>query len=240
MQEKPLFALTGLILACAMGVAQPASKAAGHWQGKIQIPEHELNFTVDLAKNAKGAWIGSMSITGTNSTDVPLNTIAIEEPAVRFSANLPDKASFDGQLSADGNSLSGKASSAAGEAPFVLTRSGEANVKTPPPSSALSKDFEGLWEGTLTSSGKTRRVGMKLAPAADGTATALLIAYDQGNQEIPATTVTIEDRQLVLEVKSVSGTYRGMLGASGEIAGEWLEGGNRTPLTFARAAKKQE
>src|SRR5207302_6055545 len=138
-----------------------------------------------------------------------LNTITVEEPAVRFSANLPDKASFDGQLSADGNGLSGKASSAAGEAPFVLTRSGEANVKTPPPSSALAKEFEGLWEGTLTSGGKTRRVGMKLAPAADGAATAILIAYDQGNQEIPATTVTIQDKQLVVEVKSVSGTYRG-------------------------------
>jgi len=226
-----LLALTGSLV-----LAQTDSKAGGHWQGKIQIPDRELGITVDLARNAKGVWIGSMSVTGTTAIDVPLTSISVEGAAVRFAANLTQPAAFEGQLSADGNSLSGKASNADGEAPFALTREGEANVKVPPPSSALPKEFEGTWEGTINAGGKDLRVRLKLSPAADGSAAATLIAVDQGNQEIPVTTVTIEGKQLGLEARVVSGTYRGTLGGSGQIAGEWSQGPARLSLKFTRVA----
>jgi hypothetical protein len=226
----------GLALWGAVGLAQTASNPAGHWQGKIQIPNHEQGITVDLARSPKGVWIGSMSVTGSTSIDVPLASITVEGSAVRFAASLPERASFDGHVSADGSGLSGTASNAAGEAPFQLTRNGEANVNVPPPSSALSKEFEGAWEGALDAGGRVRRIGLKLSPAADGTATATLIAVDQGNLEIPVATVTIKDKQLQLEARAVSGTYSGTLGGSGEIAGEWAQGANRFPVTFKRVS----
>ncbi len=229
---------TGLAMWGAVGLAQTASKAIGHWQGKIEIPNHELGVTVDLDRSPKGVWIGSMSVSGSSAIDVPLNTITVEDSTVRFTASLPENASFDAHLSADASSLSGTAASAAGEAPFQLTRNGEANVKVPPPSSALSKDFEGTWEGTLEADGRVRRIGLKLSPAADGTATATLIAFEKGNMEIPVTTVTIKDKQLQLEARAVSGTYRGTLGPSGAIAGEWAEGPNRLPLTFKHVSSE--
>jgi hypothetical protein len=37
-----------------------------------------------------------------------------------------------------------------------------------------------------------------------------------------------------LEVRAVSGTYRGTMGDNGEIAGEWSEGGNKAPVVFKR------
>ena len=86
--------------------------------------------------------------------------------------------------------------------------------------------------------GKVRRVGLKLWPTADGTATATLIAVEQGNLEIPVTTVTIKGKELHLEARAVSGTYRGTLGAGGEIAGEWSEGPNHVPLTFKRVSSE--
>ena len=179
-----------------------------------------------------------MSVSGSTAVDVPLSSITIEDTAVRFAASLPERTSFDGRLSADGGALSGTASSAAGEAPFQLTRNGEANVKVPPPSSALSKEFEGTWEGTLDAGVKVRRVGLKLSPAAEGTATATLISVDKGNLEIPVTTVTLKGKELQLEARAVSGTYRGTLGAGGEIAGEWSEGPNHLPLTFKRVSSE--
>jgi hypothetical protein len=235
--KKICIGLVFLGTALTLGAsAQTAPQTAGHWQGKIQIPDHELGVTVDLARNPKGAWIGSMSITGSTSIDVPLSSITVEGAAVRFAANLPQPASFDGRVSPDGSSLSGKASNADGEAPFQLTRNGEPNVVVPPPSSAMSKEFEGAWEGVLDAGGKTRRIGLKLAAAADGTAEATLIAVDQGSMEIPVTTVTIKDKQLKLEVRTVSGTYSGALGGSGEITGEWAQGPGRFPLTFKRVS----
>jgi hypothetical protein len=215
------------------GFAQTAPNAAGHWQGKIQIPDHELGVTVDLAKDAKGAWVGSMSVLGSTSIDVPLSAISIEGSAVRFSATLPQPSKFEARLSADAGSLAGTASSAAGEAPFQMTRSGEANVKVPLPSSVLSKEFEGSWQGMLEAGGKSRRIGLRISPAADGTATAVLIVIEQGNLEIPAATVTIRDKELQLAAPAVSGTYRGTL-TNGEIAGEWAQGGNRLALVFKK------
>ena len=114
------------------------------------------------------------------------------------------------------------------------------NVKIPPPSSVLPKGLEGTWEGSLDAGGKVRRIGLKLAPSTDGIATAILIALDQGNLEIPATIVTIDGKQLQLEARTISGAYRGTIGSDGEISGEWPQGPSRFPLTFKRVPAKVE
>ena len=100
--------------------AQSAPDPSGHWEGKIQMPNQDLGMTVDLARSPKGVWIGSMSIPGSTSIDVPLSSLTVEGAAVRFTAGLPDKASFEGNLSADAKGLSGKASNAEGSAAFQL------------------------------------------------------------------------------------------------------------------------
>ena len=76
---------------------------------------------------------------------------------------------------------------------------------------------------------------LKLSAAPDGTARAVLISVDKGNTEIPVTTVTLKDKQLELDARAAGGTYRGALGATGEIVGEWIEKTARVPLTFKRA-----
>lgn len=229
---------TALALPSAAGVAQAAPKAAGHWEGKINLPEREVGVAVDLAPGASGGWIGSISIPGSTSIDVPLSNIIVDGSAVRFFATLPESASFDGALSSDATDLSGKVSNAQGGVPFQLTRRGEARVNVPPPSSPLAKEFEGRWDGTLTANGVVRRVGLRLAPAADGTAIATLISGERGDREIPVTTVTIAGKQLQLEARAITGRYRGTLGPSGEIAGEWTERGLQGQLSFKRTTTR--
>jgi len=116
-------------------------------------------------------------------------------------------------------------------------------VKVPPPSSRLTKEFEGAWEGTLEVGGKIKRIGLKLSPANDRTAMATLLTEVEmrgveEQMEIPVTTVTLKGKELSLDARAVSGTYRGTLGAGGEIAGEWAQGPDRLPLTFKRAASE--
>ena len=233
-------ALIGLIVLGAIysypALAQTDSKAAGHWQGKIQLPDREIPVAVDLTKNPKGEWIGSISVPGTPLNDVPLVNVAIAGTAVKFAADLGERAQFNGDVSADGASISGKASNSNGEAPFQMQRSGEANVKVPSASSALPKEFEGSWEGTINAGGQTLRVRLKLAPGADGSAAGTLTSLDQGNAEFPVTTVTIQGKQLKLDVRNVGGSYDGTLGANGEIAGNWSQGGGTIPLAFKRPA----
>ena len=207
---------------------------AGHWEGKISVPQRELPFSVDFAKNAAGAWIGSITVNRSTSVDVPLSNISLEGSGIRFKAYLPEPSSFAGALSADGASISGSATNAQGDAPFELTRKGEANVKVPPASSPLAKDFAGTWEGTLSVQGQTLRLGLRLAADAEGKASGVFIAYDQNTLEIPITTVTIEGKEIRLESRPVSGLYKGTLGENGEISGQWGQGQMTAPVVFKR------
>jgi len=229
----------GMALACMVGAAEEPQGATGHWEGKLQMPNRELGMAVDLARDAKGVWIGSMSLAGTSAKDVPLRSLKVVATTVQFTADLPDSAAFEGSLSEDQNGLSGKASNALGAVPFQLTRQGAANVSVPPPNSVLSKELVGVWEGTLIAGGKTLRIRLKLAPATDGLATAVLTSVDQGNTEIPVTSVTIQGQQLQVESRAVSGKYRGTLGAGGEITGEWSQGSERLPLMLKRTHEGQ-
>ncbi len=224
-----------LLIACALASAQTASKPGGRWEGKIEIPEHEFSIVVDLAPAAKGGWVGSMSVLGSSSIDVPLSALTVDGATVKFAANLPVKATFEGQLSADGASLSGTATNPQGNAPFSLTRSGEARVKIPAPSSPLTREFEGLWDGSLDAGGNVLRVGVRLTRGEDGSAIATLISYTQNNSEIPATSVTLNGKEITLDVRAISGGYHGTLGENGEITGEWSEGSRKIPLTLKRA-----
>jgi hypothetical protein len=229
--------LAMLALYSAVAAAAATPDVTGHWEGRIQLPARELGITVDLGKNPKGVWTGSMTVVGSTATDVPLTDLTVQDATVKFAAYLPDYAAFEGSVSEDRNSLSGTASNTQGGAPFKLERKGEANVKVPPANSVLPKNFEGVWEGALSEAGKSLRVRLKLAPAADGLATAVLTSVDQGNQEIPVTSVTIEGGQLQVDARAVSGVYRGTLGANGEISGEWSQGATHLPLTFQHAAR---
>ena len=65
----------------------------------------------------------------------------------------------------------------------------------------MTKDFEGAWDGTLDAGGKSLRLSLKLAAAPDGTATATLVSIDQNSQQIPVTTVTIENKELRFEAR---------------------------------------
>jgi len=230
--RRSLPILAPLLFCAASAFAQPAGNPSGHWEGQIEIPDHVLTMSVDLAMGPTGTWAGSLSILHSSTVDVPLDTVTIDDGVVGFTASLPGKTSFDGHLSANGRELSGTAANESGGVPFRLTRTGEADVKLPPPSSRLVKAFEGTWEGTLDVDGQTRRVRVKLSASVDGTATAVLISVDKGNLEIPVTTVTLHDQEVQLDARAISGRFRGTLGAYGAIAGEWMEGHMRFTLTL--------
>jgi hypothetical protein len=224
--------IAAMALTLATGTADTTSKATGHWEGKIEITGHELSVAVDLAPGPTSTWIGSMSVVGSTAIDVPLRAIAIDAGIVRFKADLPGHTSFECRLSPDAASLSGTASNDEGSAPLQLARRGDANVKVPPASSPLPKEFEGLWEGALDAAGKVTQVGLRLTPTEQGTASALLIV--ERKMEIPVTTVTISGNHLNAESRAVSGAFTGTLDPAGALTGEWTQGKERLPLTFKR------
>jgi hypothetical protein len=217
--------------------AQPGASPAGHWEGSIQALNQAVDLSADLARNPAGIWIGSLSVPMANAIDLPLTDISVQDNAVRFAiADFPGKPAFEGKLSADGNELAGNATNPNGVVPFKLLRKGEANVKLPTPSTAMSADFEGTWNGTIDASQAVLRVVVKLSRAGDGSATGIMISVDQGGQEVPMSTVTIQGKQLQFEMRAVGGMFRGTLGANGEITGTFAQGAARLPMALKRVS----
>jgi hypothetical protein len=234
---KPMLFTAALALCGATAAAQAAPKTAGHWEGTLHMPGQELPITVDLAKNSSGAWTGTFGVPGSAQTGLPLGDITADDASIHFTLSVQETATFDGKLSADAKSIVGSASNSQGSVGFELTRSGEAKVNLPPPSSTLPKEFEGRWEGAIDVGGTKLRLAIKLSTGADGKAAGSLISIDQGGQEFPATSVTAEGQKVSVEVRTVGGSYSGLLGANGEIAGEWSQGGMKVALVLKKAEK---
>ena len=221
----------------ALPAAETAPKGAGHWEGVLKTPNQDVALTVDLAKNQKGEWIGTMSLPAQGAREIPLSRITVQENAVHFAMlDSPESPVLDGKLSEDAATMAGSFSASGQSIPFQLKRTGEADVKAPPPSSQLSKEFEGSWEGALDAGGQQLHLLMKLARAADGTAGGAVTSVDQGNVVIPITTITQKDKALDFEIRAIDGSYSGKLSADGtQIVGNWTQAGNTMPLTFKKA-----
>lgn len=227
-----------LFLACLLCLppapAQTTADASGHWQGSIEVPNQELAIEVDLAQNPKGEWIGSIDIPPQHLKGFPLSDVAVKGNSVGFAMKgVPGEPKFDGKLSTDGKTISGGFTQGGADLTFALKRTGDAVIETPPKSTAVAKEMEGLWEGALDVNGKTLRLKLNLSNQADGTGTGTMISVDQGGGEIPITTITQKGSNLKLEVKTIEGSYDGDL-TNGALAGHWTQRGATFPLTFRR------
>ncbi len=208
----------------------------GHWSGSIDSPVGPMVVEVDLDKAADG-WIGSVSIPAQNAAGIPLEQISFANGKGSFHVKAGAAGpTFEGTLSADGKTLDGAFTAAGQGMPLKLTRTGDAKVELPKSSPPVAAQFAGTWEGSINM-GAQLRLRLSLANGKDGSQ-ATLVSIDQGNAEIPVSTITQTGTKLTLIVKAVGGDYTGEINSQGtEIRGTWSQLGNSTDLTFTKAAR---
>ncbi|HEX3525874.1 MAG TPA: alpha/beta fold hydrolase [Thermoanaerobaculia bacterium] len=108
------------LLSLPILLAAQAPPAAGHWEGAIQLPGHDLLVKIDLA-NADGAWKGTIDIPEQNAKALPLEKIAVEGDHVQLTiSGVPGSPTFDGKLE-DGK-IAGTFTQGAASLPFHLGR----------------------------------------------------------------------------------------------------------------------
>ena len=235
-----LSVVTSAVLALSIASAQSKPAGAGHWEGAIQLPDRELKIEVDLAQNPQGEWIGSFTLPDQRVKDAPLGKISVKGAAVGFAIEgIPGDPNFKGDLSPDGRTLKGEFTQGGGSLAAELKWISEPHVTLPAKSTAIAKEIEGVWEGTLAiPNGPEIRLRCKLANGANG-ATGTIASLDQGGVDVPLTTITQKDGKLVLEVKTIGGSFTGEL-KNGELAGEWTQGRGSLPLVMKRPAPRAE
>jgi hypothetical protein len=100
---------------------------------------------------------------------------------------------------------------------------------------AATNDVTGNWQGTLDMGAAKLRLVFKVSKTASGELTAKLDSLDQGARDIPADPVTVSNKTLRMEVKSVKGLYVGTLDATGTKAtGLWSQGPAVLPLSLEK------
>lgn len=213
---------------------------AGRWEGPAQVPGRELKLIVDLSEEAGKGWIGSIIIPGLAIKGAPLIDRKASGPDLVFEikgalgSEKVGPAEIQAHLTTD-NRLEGKLKQGGNAAPFVLEKTGPAQVELPLRNTAVSKELEGEWKGEYELMGYARQVTMKFTNrGAEGAGLEFVIVGKKTNN-VPVSLVTQEDDFLTIKSTEFGMTYEGRFRKeSREINGTLTQGPFEVPLVLRR------
>jgi hypothetical protein len=230
----PTLLVVSLLAVPATARAQSVDPS-GHWEGAITIPGGEIPFQVDLSKNAQGTVAATYSRPENNLNGLPLANVSLDGRKIKFELTVDGGVKFYGTLDADGKIIAGDVTARLGNAPFSMTRTGEARIAAAAKNAPIGKDLEGTWNGTLSLQGTNLRLVLRMVNDSDGTASGTIVSVDQGGIEFPLA-LTQKASSLTLNTPAIGGDFfSGSLNAAGELAGTFSQGPVTAPLTFRRA-----
>jgi uncharacterized protein len=227
-----------VVLFAAIAQSTQAAELAGHWKGAINVAGGELAIVVTVTQGSDRDWTGTIDIPAQGLRGFELSGVAVEGTQVHFEmAGIPGQPTFDGELSASGDSIDGSFRQGPQMFPFSLQRM---VAEIPEGGSAATSDgvpgdgAVGAWLGALHVGQMTLRLGLQVEEHGEDTFTAILDSIDQGSK-ISFDSVVFEDRKLRLGAQAIGASYEGTLNADGSaLEGVWSQGGRELPLTFLR------
>ena len=201
-----VFVLIAALLAGSAFAADPP--LAGRWQGTATIPGRELALTIDLDRDAHGAWRGSLICAGLVLSDAPLANIEQHAASIAFeiagfgAPAAAKPAAFKGEIDKSGR-LRGELVFAGNRAPFALSRIGGAQVVEPLGPTPVGDAFAGKWTGEFELGGYPRQVTLTLANGAGGNATAALTVVGKRTTEVAVDLVRQERDRVRIEASTM-------------------------------------
>ena len=232
--------LFAAILFASAALCQAAESAAGRWEGMAQIPGHELTLVVDLSDEGGKGWVGSIVVPGFGIKGAPLADLQVRGNDVAFAIKgalgnqRAGRAELKAHLTSDGR-LAGDFLQGGNSAPFVLTKTGVAQVDLPPRSTAVSKELEGEWKGDYEMMGYARHATMKFANrGAEGAALEFVIVGKKVNN-VPVSLVTQDGDFVTVKSEEFGITFEGRFNkGNGELKGTLSQGSLEAPLLLRR------
>jgi hypothetical protein len=238
MNQTLLVLSFGLALLTPGQALMAQTSPAGHWEGNVALPNHEMAISIDLAKSDKGEWTGSFGVPSQGVSGLKLEKIAIDGKNVKFVVpEAPGGPEFSGSVKDDGHLALALAVSG-GSFPADLKRTGEAKVETTLPSPAVDAKFEGDWDGSIETPGGSLHTLFHIRNQPDKTVKATLDSVDQNALGMLMSDIVQKDSSLEMKLRLVAGSYKGAISADGtELIGEWTQNGATLPLKLKKIAK---
>jgi len=245
----PTIALTLIALLASSGaLAQSQPSAVGYWTGSIQYPGGPLDFTVLLLQNRTGGWAGELDLPSQGVRNLRLNTLDINGAAISFGVmGINGNPVFTGDLSGDGETISGTLTQMGQTFLFSLQRSQE----PPEDDTHLYDAYEktgvagvglpGVWFGLMEKHPAKIRLIMKIAKGEDGALTGTLTSPDQGGKEVPIGTILLDGKIISMSLPSMYATYLAEMDGEGRaMYGSWEQTGQTMTLNFKRQAAEKK
>jgi hypothetical protein len=232
--------LVATILLAAAALSQAAESAAGRWEGVAQIPGQDLRLIIDLANEEGKGWTGSIIVPGFGIKGAELVDLHGRGGDLAFAIKgalgneRSGRAEIQAHLTGDGH-LAGDFKQGGNSAPFVLTKTGPAQVEPQPRTTAVAGELEGEWKGDYEMMGYARHATMKFANrGAEGAALEFTIVGKKVNN-VPVTLVTQDEDFLTVKSEEFGITFEGRFNkAAGEIKGTLSQGPMEAPLILRR------
>jgi hypothetical protein len=232
--------LFATILFASAALSQAAESAAGRWEGAAQIPGHELKLIIDLSDEGGKGWVGSIIVPGFGVKGAPLVDLHMRGGDLAFAIQgalgnaRAGRAELKAHLTSDGH-LAGDFTQGGNSAPFVLEKTGTAQVDLPLRNTAVSKELEGEWKGDYEMMGYARHATIKFANRdADGAAVEFVIVGKKVNN-VPVSLVRQDGDFVTVKSDEFGITFEGrFVKEAGEIKGTVSQGPMEAPVLLRR------
>ena len=232
--------LVATILFASAALCQAAESAAGRWEGVAQIPGNELRLIVDLSDEGGKGWAGSIIIPGFGIKGAELVDLHGRGGDLDFAIKgalgneRSGRTELKARLTADGH-LAGDFKQRGNSAPFVLNKTGPAQVDLPPRSTAVAKEVEGEWKGDYEMLGYARHATLKFSNrGAEGAGLEFTIVGKKVNN-VPVSLVTQDGDFVTVKSEEFGITFEGRCSKqAGEIKGTLSQGPMEAPLLLRK------
>jgi len=216
------------VAAIAAASAAYAQNIVGDWEGTLPADPSNLHLLVHIAKSADGAYQGTMDCTEQGLKGLTISSFILDGPKVTFRVG-DVHGSFEGKISADGNSMEGTWTQSRALA-LVLKRvqARAAGLSKP----VQPAEIAATWLGTVNAGPVPATLVLHLA-ATEGGLSATMDSPGQALTGVPVKEIKLEGAELALTVgrgairAEISGDLQAMTGT-------FSQGGASLPVAFKR------
>jgi len=228
-------AATAVVFLTSMLVANAEDISEGRWEGVAHITGLELTLIVDLTR-AEPGWSGAITIPQVGVRWAALANVSVtgSELTCEIKSALADKqtgpARLKGHVSREGK-LSGEFTQAGNTATFNLSKAGPAQIETPPHSTAIAKEFEGVWKGGYELLGYTRTVTLKLRNRGPEGAGAEFVVVGRKENKLPVDLISQQGSFLSVNSSETGLSFEAQL-ENNELRGTVIQGPFEVAVTL--------
>lgn len=225
-----------IVFVCGMATAALSQDIAGDWNGKLNVNGAELRLVLHIKKNADGSLKATLDSVDQGANGIPVSSATLKDSKLTLNVNTIN-GSYDGKVNSNATEIAGTWTQ--GQALELNFHRGGIAAR-PAPKAAKASDIDGDWLGTLDTGMGTLRVVLHIANTQAGL-TATMDSPDQNAKGIPVTSIARNASSLKFEVKSVGGSYDGIISADlATFNGTWTQLGKSWPLALKRVKSAAE